>query len=88
MRVGAVLVSFALSLGLTTAASAQANDHIKIGVTEPLTGPVAASGNYVVNGARIAADEINAKGGVLGRQIQLIVEDNKSNPTEAAATAE
>lgn len=61
---------------------------IKIGVNEPLTGPFAASGTYVVNGARIAADEINAKGGVLGRKIELVIEDNKSNPTEAAAVAE
>ena len=61
---------------------------IKIGVNEPLTGPFAASGTYVVNGAKIAADEINAKGGVLGKKIELVIEDNKSNPTEAAAVAE
>ena len=36
------------------------------------------------NGAKIAADEINAKGGVLGQKIELVIEDNKSNPTEAA----
>src|SRR6186713_2820531 len=61
---------------------------IKIGVNEPLTGAFAASGTYVVNGAKIAADEINAKGGVLGQKLELVIEDNKSNPTEAAATAE
>ncbi len=61
---------------------------IKIGVNEPLTGAFAASGTYVVNGAKIAADEINAKGGILGKKIELVVEDNKSNPTEAAAVAE
>jgi branched-chain amino acid transport system substrate-binding protein len=61
---------------------------IKIGVNEPLTGPFAASGTYVVNGAKIAADEANAKGGVLGQKIELVIEDNKSNPTEAAAVAE
>lgn len=74
----------ALSL-LGAAAHAQT---IKIGVNEPLTGAFAASGTYVVNGAKIAADEINAKGGVLGRKIELVIEDNKSNPTEAAAVAE
>lgn len=77
-------------IALTTAclmASASA-ETIKIGVNEPLTGAFAASGTYVVNGAKIAADEINAKGGVLGKQIQLVIEDNKSNPTEAAAVAE
>jgi branched-chain amino acid transport system substrate-binding protein len=42
----------------------------------------------VTQGAKIAEDQINAAGGVLGRKIQLVVEDNKSNPTEAVATAE
>lgn len=68
--------------------AAAAQDTIKIGVTQPLTGPFAASGNYVANGARIAEEEINKAGGVLGKKIQLIIEDNKSNPTEAVATAE
>lgn len=70
------------------AGPAMAQDVIVIGVSQPLTGAVAASGNYVVQGAKIAEDEINAKGGVLGKKIRLIVEDNKSNPTEAVATAE
>src|SRR5215210_3903160 len=74
-----------LSAGLVGQAGAQT---IKIGVNEPLTGPFAASGTYVVNGAKIAADEINASGGVLGQKIELVIEDNKSNPTEAAAVAE
>ena len=80
------LPALTLALGLS-AGSAQAQ-AIRIGVNEPLTGPFAASGTYVVNGAKIAADEINAKGGVLGRTLELVIEDNKSNPTEAAAVAE
>ncbi|HCP79235.1 MAG TPA: ABC transporter substrate-binding protein, partial [Pusillimonas sp.] len=59
-------------------------DTVKIGVNQPLTGPIAASGNYVLEGAKIAADEINAAGGVKGNQIELVVEDNKGNPTESA----
>lgn len=86
--------SRALQMGLaavaamlfTSAASAQ--DTIKIGVTQPLTGAFAASGNYVTQGAKLAEEEINKAGGVLGKKIELIVEDNKSNPTEAVATAE
>lgn len=68
--------------------TAMAQETIKIGVSEPLTGSVAASGNYVTNGARIAADLVNSKGGVLGKKIELIVEDNKSNPREALNAAE
>jgi len=67
---------------------ASAQDTIKIGVTQPLTGAFAASGNYVAQGAKLAEEEINKAGGVLGKKIELIVEDNKSNPTEAVATAE
>ena len=77
------------ALGATLlAGAAAAQEPIKIGVTQPLTGAFAASGNYVAQGAKIAEEEINKAGGVLGRKIQLIVEDNKSNPTEAVATAE
>src|SRR5215210_5983544 len=74
-----------LSATLITPAAAQ---NVKIGVIQPLSGAFAASGNYVAEGAKIAADEINAKGGVLGQKIELVIEDNKSNPTEAAAVAE
>jgi branched-chain amino acid transport system substrate-binding protein len=65
-----------------------AADPIKVGMTQPLTGAVAASGNYVANGAKIALDVLNRAGGVLGRPIELILEDNKSNPREAVASVE
>jgi len=73
---------------LLVTAPVHAEDTIKIGVTQPLTGAFAANGTYVAQGAKIAADDINASGGVLGKKIELIIEDNKSNPTEAVATAE
>src|SRR6201996_1282307 len=78
----------AIAVAVTLFGSTAYAETIKIGVNEPLTGAFAASGTYVVNGAKIAADEINAKGGILGKQIELVIEDNKSNPTEAAAVAE
>ena len=80
-----MLAAIVLAAAVTTA---PAQDTIKVGVIQPLTGAFAASGNYVANGAKIAADEINAKGGVLGKKLELVIEDNKSNPTEAAAVAE
>src|SRR6476469_7706072 len=81
--------ALAVALGTTLlAAGASAQDTIKIGVSQPLTGPFAASGNYVAQGAKIAEEEINKAGGVLGKKIELIIEDSKSSPTEAAATAE
>ena len=80
----AAIAAFALTL-ITDAA---AQSTIPIGLVQPLTGAFAAAGTDVVNGAKIAADEINAKGGVLGKKLELITEDTKSNPTEAAAVAE
>lgn len=65
------------------AGSALAQDTIKIGVTQPLTGAFAASGNYVTQGAKIAEEEINKAGGVLGRKIELVVRDSKAAPDEA-----
>src|SRR5579872_5853797 len=88
MRKLAVLMAATVVLAGGAISDAIAQETIKIGVNEPLTGAFAASGNYVTNGAKIAADEINAKGGVLGKKIQLVIEDNKSNPTEAATVGE
>src|ERR1700745_4006197 len=74
-----------LAVGLIGSAAAQST--IDIGLVQPLTGAFAAAGTDVVNGAKIAADEINAKGGVLGKKLELIIEDTKSNPTADDAGA-
>ncbi len=81
-------LSLAALAAMLFGGAAVAQDTIKIGVTQPLTGAVAAAGNYVVQGAKVAELQINAAGGVLGKKIELVVEDNKSNPTEAVATVE
>ena len=63
------------------ALSAQAAEPIKIGVTAPLTGPKAESGRYQIQAANLAVDEINKAGGVLGRPLELVIEDDQStNP--------
>src|SRR3989454_3652490 len=82
------MLGLVIAVFLTSPAGAQPADPIKIGVIQPLSGPVAASGNYVRMGAEIGRDWINARGGVLGRPIQLLIEDNKSDPKEAATAAE
>jgi len=78
----------ALTVVAALAPPAAAQEAVKIGVIQPLSGPVAASGNYVRMGAEIGRDWINAKGGVLGRKVELLIEDNKSDPKEAATAAE
>jgi len=60
---------------------------IRIGVLDPLTGTYAALGGNEVKGAKMAAEEINAKGGVLGRPLQLHVEDTNANVGTAVQKA-
>lgn len=60
---------------------------IKIAAVIPLSGSSAPTGVYMKNGMQMAVDEINAKGGVLGRQLQFDPEDEACDPTQAAAAA-
>jgi branched-chain amino acid transport system substrate-binding protein len=64
--------------------SARAADVIKIGVDNPLTGPLAALGKNELIGCQMAIDDINGKGGVLGRAVALAVEDSTSGDTGTA----
>ncbi len=58
-------------------------DTVKIGVITPLTGSQAAFGNAHKNGYQIALDQINAKGGVLGKKLELDFYDDQSKPDQA-----
>jgi branched-chain amino acid transport system substrate-binding protein len=74
---GAVL----LAAGLAAApVSAQSGEPIKIGFSMALTGPLASNGKQALLGAKIWEEEINAKGGLLGRPVKLINYDDQSNP--------
>src|SRR6201991_4871751 len=54
---------------------------VKIGMCAPVTGPAAESGGYAIKGAKIALDAVNKAGGILGKQAELIVEDDQTtNP--------
>ena len=68
-------------------AAAQA-ETVKIGLVQPLTGSVAYNGKTDVNGSKLAADERNARGGVLGKQIELAIEDGQCNPATSVNAAE
>lgn len=64
-----------------TAWSAAAQDTVRIGVVNEITGPSAEQGLFNVNGVKLAVDEVNANGGLLGKKIELRIEDNLStNP--------
>jgi branched-chain amino acid transport system substrate-binding protein len=75
--IGATLISPAL---VRTPAFAQGAAPIKIGFSMALTGPLAANGKQALLGAQIWQEEVNAKGGLLGRQVQLVNYDDQSNP--------
>ena len=58
--------------------------EIKIGLLNEMTGGNATIGTAAANGAKLAIKEINANGGLLGKQIKAVVADNKSEPSESA----
>jgi branched-chain amino acid transport system substrate-binding protein len=77
---GAVLLAAGLAVGHLPAV-AQGAQPIKIGFSMSLTGPLAPNGKQALLGARIWAEEVNAKGGLLGRPVELVNYDDQSNPS-------
>ncbi|HEY7242883.1 MAG TPA: amino acid ABC transporter substrate-binding protein [Xanthobacteraceae bacterium] len=61
--------------------AARAADPVRIGMTMALTGGVAPIGKQVLAALKIWRDDVNAKGGLLGRQVELVFYDDQSNPT-------
>ena len=76
----------AIALALSGAAAAQ--ETIKIGVVQPLTGPVVYDGNIYANTVKMLVEDMNAKGGVLGKKIELVIEDGACNPAQSVNAAE
>ena len=72
----------ALLIGATLSSAALAAD-IKLGVAEALTGPAAKYGVAIKNGFTLASEEINAKGGVNGDKLALVIEDEQGKKEEA-----
>ncbi len=64
--------------------SARGETPIKIGMVDPLTGTLSALAQSEVEGAKYAVAEVNKKNGILGRQVELLVEDS-ANDVEAPA---
>jgi branched-chain amino acid transport system substrate-binding protein len=85
LQAGAALTG-AAALGFPAIVRSQ-SDRIKIGHLTPLTGFLGALGEYAVMGIKIATDEINKAGGVMGRQLDVVSEDSV-NPATAATKAQ
>jgi branched-chain amino acid transport system substrate-binding protein len=86
MRVRHVL-AMTCGAAVFAATSAFAAGTIKIGFPIPLSGPTAVYGEPILKGAQLAVSEINAKGGVLGRKLELLPRDSKANADEAVRLA-
>lgn len=77
---GALLFS-----NLNNKTAEQSSDTIKIGAVISLTGPAASFGEYANKGMKLAAKEINEKGGIDGKKIVLVVEDDRTDPKDAVS---
>jgi len=85
--ISALLATFACQRGGDGNTARQVSDtgNIKVGVYADLSGQTSAFGQSTKNGIELAMDEINKAGGISGRQIELMVEDDKGLPDQAAA---
>jgi branched-chain amino acid transport system substrate-binding protein len=84
LKLKAIVASMALGFSM----SGMAAESIKIGVAGPFTGGSAPMGVSMRDGVKLAAAEINAKGGVLGRQIQLVERDDEAKPERGVQIAQ
>jgi branched-chain amino acid transport system substrate-binding protein len=80
-----ILIASIVIASLLSACNTQGNDNkVRIGVFMSTTGTTANFGISSVNGIKMAADEINAAGGINGKQVELLVQDDRSDASEAA----
>ncbi|QIT54017.1 branched-chain amino acid ABC transporter substrate-binding protein [Aquisalimonas sp. 2447] len=77
-------IAAAGALALTSLTTAQANDPIRIAYIEPLSGPFANVGDAGLKHFRFAADRLNAEGGIMGRDVEIVPMDNSQSPSESA----
>jgi len=79
-----IVASFLVQVGCQ---KADTRNSVKIAVIAPITGKYSDFGQDIVNGVCLAVDEMNSRGGVNGRRIDLLVEDEKSGENEAVSAA-
>ncbi|MBK8182278.1 MAG: branched-chain amino acid ABC transporter substrate-binding protein [Candidatus Competibacteraceae bacterium] len=82
------LLALAVAVGLVVGAAAQAADTVKIGLMAPLTGSWASEGQGMKKIVELLAEQQNAKGGVLGKQIEIVTEDDGGDPRTASLAAQ
>ncbi|MGN6580605.1 MAG: branched-chain amino acid ABC transporter substrate-binding protein [Bordetella sp.] len=80
----AVISAFSLTAGAVAFGAQAAEKPIKIGVQAPITGDYAAEGQGIQNGVKLLIDQQNAKGGLLGHKVEMVVCDDEGKPATAA----
>jgi branched-chain amino acid transport system substrate-binding protein len=75
----------AVAFAMPAYAQTPSGEPIKVGFSMSVTGPLAANGKQALLGAKIWEEEVNAKGGLLGRPVKLITYDDQSNPSNVPA---
>ena len=88
MRKTLAMTVLALSVLGTTAMPAAAEETVKIGYIDPLSGGGASVGEVGLKTFQFLADELNAKGGIQGRKVEIVPLDNKTNPQESLIQAQ
>src|ERR1700676_5154274 len=82
-----LLATGAVMFSLTATLPVKAEETIKLGLVAAMSGQSAKSGEAIVRGLSLAIDEINAKGGLLGKKVELLVRDDESNPAKGVIAA-
>ncbi|MDD4990004.1 MAG: ABC transporter substrate-binding protein [Candidatus Pacebacteria bacterium] len=85
LAVAAIVILCAIWYGASRKLTPLAKEPIKIGAIYGLTGPLASTGEQFREGLTFAVDTINKQGGINGREISLIIEDNQSDPKNAVS---
>ncbi len=78
-----MIVLSAAACGSNSAGTSSSSGPIKVGAVFPLTGPAAANGDWAKLGTELAVKEINAAGGINGRQVEVSYADDQLDPTKA-----
>lgn len=88
MKRSSLLLAAALAAILGVPAASHAAEPIRVGFFSPLTGNVAAYGIRFREGIELKVEEVNASGGIEGRPIELVIEDDRNQPKDAATIAQ
>jgi hypothetical protein len=87
-KLSLLFLVIALSLPMIGGCAGQQQAALKIGLEGPMTGDYAYEGQGFEKAVQLLVDQTNEAGGLLGRQVELVIEDDAGDPTQAALVAQ